>query len=787
MTDSTLENEVWLQRLREAGPVPQSRGGDLAGGPLPADLIPGYELLAEIGRGGQGIVFSALQVQTSRIVALKLLHDGPLASASAERRFQREIELSSALNHAGVLTIFDAGVAQDGRRFVVSRLLKGQPLDQWLEIEQPVLEQRLDVILQLCRALEHAHQRGVIHLDLKPSNVMVGASGKVCILDFGLARLLEHSANHSLSNGMIAGTPAYMAPEQVNQNPANWDTRTDLYALGVLLFEVITGRAPFSGDGTPLEVLKAVETTLPPSLQTLVQNQIPRQRVRDLDAICTKAMAKEPDLRYSSASAFALDLQAMMSGEQVMARGMDRSYRLRIALKRNRPAIAIILASLLFTTWFAYSARVQKTLRADAILSRDQARQAAIAFLHEVDPLIKTLPGAAPARQRIVLRGLEFLVQLQDQVGDDPQLAIHLATGYFLIGNIQADLYSSSFGLLEDSLQSYQNGLQLLDALQSADVKQQQEILRVRFDLLRKRGQILRGLARWEQVGAGVQLELKVAEQLVELNSADVRHQRYLALALEDMGWWVEHEGRLKESLDFQLRSQAILEELLTNHPNETGLQRDLAVGMFKIGQSLRALGRIDEAQHRFLQFLDAAASGDDMTSQTDRSTAHEWVSRLEFQRGNHDVALIHSAAAITILETLVATHSDNLNLRTSLATNLNHAGEVYLADEDFEYAHSAFHRFRQVAAALVVDFPQVARNHRLLAVSFYKEFEWHTAQGAKQPAQSTERGTSASLAKAALAECLAIFQFMQEQSLLSPDDSGVIESLESELSALDN
>ncbi len=749
---------------------------------MPADLIPGYELLAEIGRGGQGVVYRALHVETSRMVALKLLHDGPLASASAERRFQREIELTTSLDHAGVLTIFDAGKTSDGRRYVTSQIVQGLALDQWLMESRPSLEQRIDVVLQIAEALEHAHQRGVIHLDLKPSNVLVDENANACILDFGLARLLEKNVSDSFADGFTAGTPAYMAPEQI-QLPANeWDTRTDVHALGVLLYQAIAEKLPFPSTGTPLEILQAVESQAPPQLASKLS--MSAHQLRDLEAVCTKAMAKVPDSRYSGAAAFAADLKAMRAGRPVEARGMDRAYRLRLAIRRNRPAIAITLASLVLATWFGRTALVQQRLRSEADSSRDQARQAAMAFIEEIDPLIQSLPGAAPARKRIVARGLDFLQQLRNQ-NDDVSLALPLARGYFLIGNIQADLYTSSSNELNEAIHSYQLGLDLLDAAQpdSADMGRRMGIQR--FELLRKKGQVLRRMERWPEFAAGTEQGFELAQQLLEGNPDDVDCQRLTALALEDRGLWAGKEGRLEDALDLHLQAQAILQQMRGRLQDPERLDRDLAVGHHKIGMALLDLGRKNEAREQFIQFLESAPQDDGFVSQSDRATAHEWVGRIEFQLGNPEAAIDHLSSAVQILDSLLLQWSDSLRLRTMLATILNHSGEVHLASKNFDAAKLAFDRFHQTALALAVEFPAVPRNHRFVGVSHYKKFEWRIARRSSLADHEPQRHHDLVAARAALEQCILTFQEMKDAGLLAVEDSGVIEALQGELADL--
>ncbi|MDA1264852.1 MAG: serine/threonine-protein kinase, partial [Planctomycetota bacterium] len=185
------ELDSWTKHLRHAGPVPRARGGDLAGGPLPADTIPGYSILAEVGRGGQGVVYRALQVDTGRLVALKLLRDGPLASDDTLRRFRREVEIAAGLDHDGIVTVYEAGETPQGRQYVAMELVEGRRLDRHVEAAEPDFRARVELVLQVATAIEHAHRKGVIHLDLKPSNVVVDGEGVAKVLDFGLARSIQ--------------------------------------------------------------------------------------------------------------------------------------------------------------------------------------------------------------------------------------------------------------------------------------------------------------------------------------------------------------------------------------------------------------------------------------------------------------------------------------------------------------------------------------------------------------------------------------------------------------------
>jgi serine/threonine protein kinase len=256
-------HESWVQRLRTAG-LPPLAGP--AGGAAPQ--IAGYEILGELSRGGQGVVFRALQKSTKREVALKILREGPFAAPSARRRFEREIELAASLQHPHLVTIFDSGATADGRRFFVMDYVHGLALDRYLSARLPGLPVKLALFSKICHAVNYAHQRGIIHRDLKPSNILVSADGEPHILDFGLARqVAEADAAALTTTGLVAGTLPYMSPEQARGLPDGVDVRSDVYSLGVMLYEMLVGTYPYPVTGDVVQVLRHIAETPPSRLR----------------------------------------------------------------------------------------------------------------------------------------------------------------------------------------------------------------------------------------------------------------------------------------------------------------------------------------------------------------------------------------------------------------------------------------------------------------------------------------------------------------------------------------
>ncbi len=308
----------------------------------PDDVIPGYRLHAEIHRGGQGVVYQATQLATKRIVAIKVLLEGTWRSDRARRRFEREVELAAMLDHPHIVTIHDSGIAS-GRYYFAMAHVAGLRLDQHVREKELSIRQILELFVTICDAINYAHQRGVIHRDLKPGNILVDASGKPCILDFGLAKHADRVESIEVSiEGQVLGTIAYMAPEQASGRLADIDIRTDVYALGVILYELLVGRPPYELKGSLHGMLQTIQQTPPAA---------PRAMHRGLDdeleTILLRALAKERPRRYQSVAALGEDLSHYLRGEAIDAKRDSRMYVLRKTVRRYRIPLGLICAFVL--------------------------------------------------------------------------------------------------------------------------------------------------------------------------------------------------------------------------------------------------------------------------------------------------------------------------------------------------------------------------------------------------------------------------------------------------------
>ncbi|MEL6498178.1 MAG: tetratricopeptide repeat protein [Planctomycetota bacterium] len=310
-----------------------------------------YRIVGELGRGGMGIVYEAEQEKPRRTVALKVLSDAGNLRGLA-RRFEREAEFLGRLQHRGIAQVYEAGTARaednSGRAtdvsFFAMELIRGKRIDAYCDEHSVDRSARLELFAKVCDAVQHAHEMGVIHRDLKPDNIFVDDDGEPKVLDFGIARITDSDVQATTVQtevGQILGTVAYMSPEQVAGNPAAIDGRTDVYSLGVILFRLISGRMPLDITGKPIvEAARIVQHDEPTSLST-----IDRSLRGDIETIALTALDKERDRRYQDPAALAADVRRFLNDEPLTARPASTLYQLKKFTRRNRALVGGVVAS----------------------------------------------------------------------------------------------------------------------------------------------------------------------------------------------------------------------------------------------------------------------------------------------------------------------------------------------------------------------------------------------------------------------------------------------------------
>jgi serine/threonine protein kinase len=412
--------------------------------PADREIVPGYEVLRELGRGGMGVVYKARQVALQRVVALKMVLSGAHARERDLDRFRSEARAVANLHHPNIVEIYEFG-EHEGLPYYSLEYVEGGSLSRKIRGRPFPPHEAARIAEELARAIQYCHQRGVIHRDLKPSNILLqkksetqnpkcesagGGSSPALgipisdfdpkISDFGLAKLLESDPGLTKS-GMIMGTPSYMAPEQTQGRIRDVGPHTDIYALGTILYEMLTGWPPFRAESV-LETMELVGSCepMPPSR---VHSKVPR----DLDTICLKALAKDPHRRYRSALALAQDLERFLAGESILARREGTFSRIWRRVRR-RPATVVVFVLLIALAVGTISFIIQRAAQVNSLRNRFdddlEVQEWTAGHLSKMESLVSQLERLDPeeaAKKRQLLH-LRFARSVRDAILRSPNL-----------------------------------------------------------------------------------------------------------------------------------------------------------------------------------------------------------------------------------------------------------------------------------------------------------------------------------------------------------------------------
>jgi tetratricopeptide (TPR) repeat protein len=378
--------------------------------------VNGYRIEQELHRGGQGVVYRAVEESSGRVVALKCLSASAFPTSRQRRRFEREVELAAGLDHPNIVTVFHSGETPEGTLFFAMEYIDGHPLDVYARDAGLDGAATMRLFADVAHAVAHAHHRAVIHRDLKPANILVDADGVAHVLDFGIARAvagdLVHRGVTITEAGEFVGTLAYAAPEQLARGGHSATTSSDVYTLGVILYQLLTDRLPHPLDGSVEEIIGAIvrdDPRRPSALRPGVDT--------DLDAIVLKCLAKEPERRYASVDALLADVERFLAGRPIEARRGDAWYVLRKTVRRHRVSVAFA-ASLLLAITIGVSALAvlyQREQASHRTAERMRTRAERVErFLH--DALAQANPNEAP-RPDVTMR--DVLAAAAERVGGD--------------------------------------------------------------------------------------------------------------------------------------------------------------------------------------------------------------------------------------------------------------------------------------------------------------------------------------------------------------------------------
>ena len=553
--------------------------------------IGAYELLSCLGRGGMGEVYRARRAdaQYEKEVAIKLVRGG-YDTAFVLERFRTERQILANLDHPNIARLLDGGVTADGQPYLVMELVEGQPIDEYCETRGLSLPARLRLFREVCAAVSYAHQRLVVHRDLKPGNILVGAGGSIKLLDFGIAKLLQPTPaggapQDATQTSLMALTPAFSSPEQILG--LHITTASDVYSLGVVLFHLLTGRSPYRGALTSTrDAIQEVCETEPMRPSTAAAEVTRAGNARappdsDLDAITLRALRKEPERRYGSAEQLSEDLRRYLEGLPVKARGDRFSYRAGKFLRRHRvgaAATAVIALTLVAGIVAATrEARVAEQQRQRAERDLARVRKLANALMFELHDAIADLPGSTVARKLLVTRALEYLGEAASESSDNDDLNTELAVAYRKVGDIQGGYSSQNAGDSQAALDSYRKSVGLLEqvaARRGANAEARAEL-----------GRSLRALALGEYKLGNLSVASLVARRALELATQaqaaepqNVKRLRDLTKAESNYSVILDATGDSGAALDMGRKAIVTQEQVARALPGDRTEQRVLGV-----------------------------------------------------------------------------------------------------------------------------------------------------------------------------------------------------------------
>ena len=442
-----------------------------AASPGPGGRVGRYVIVERIGRGGMGEVFAAVRAdgQYERNVAIKVVRAG-LAAREALDRFRAERQILAGLDHPNIARLFDGGATESGAPYLVMELVDGVAIDEYCRSRSLSIAERLRLFVQVCSAVQYAHQRLVIHRDLKPGNILVTADGVPKLLDFGIAKVLD-PVGGAQETELRPFTPEYASPEQVRGEPVS--TASDVYALGVVLYQLLTGASPYRPPQATAGALADAITTQHPERPSTAAPALRRELGGDLDAIVLKALRKEPEHRYASVEQFADDVRRHLRGAPVTARKGTWTYLSWSFARRHRAAVsaaALVLATLVAgVVVTAREARIAEANRRRADARFNDVRKLANSLLFEVHDSIRDLPGATDARKLILQRSLEYLDSLAKESANEPGLTRELAAAYDRVATLQGNGFHLGIADTKGAAASFEKSLALREALARAN------------------------------------------------------------------------------------------------------------------------------------------------------------------------------------------------------------------------------------------------------------------------------------------------------------------------------
>lgn len=673
------------------------RGGVAVPESKPPTRIGNYHIIRRLGAGGMGIVYLAEQSNPKRRVALKVIRTAAVGARS-HMRFAREAEVLGRLKHPGIAQIYEAGQATtDGedRAFIAMEYVDGETLTDYIDRTRPAVTERLESFAVICDSVHHAHQKGIIHRDLKPGNILVQQEDTVSgrkpmpkVLDFGIARIIDDdSAAVTLSAPQhIIGTLMYMSPEQLEGDGREVDTRSDVYALGVVGYELLSGALPYDVRGKPsTEIIRRITDSAPTPL-----GHIDGRFSGDLETIFAKALEKDPQRRYDSTAAFAEDIRRFLNKQPIAARPPSTWYQLNKFAQRNSGLVAGVLAAIIglvggttFAVWKAVDARRERDRAVKAEALADMRLNEAIMAQRQAE-----FDAATAAAVTKFLR--ETLAAADPESADRSNATIREALDR-AAANISEDLYGQphveaeirlTIGKAYHTLGVFPDAAEHLErALELAEVIYRRESLPV-ADVLLSLGVLRRDMGDHETSEILLAECLRTREALLEAPNPNLASaQSALAATLVRM-------GRHNEAVELHERALRMQRDLLGDR------DPDVAESLARLAIAYRFLGRYDEAEKHYRESLAIRRAALRPDHPHIAVTLHNLGRVLNNMRRYDEAAKVMREAIDIIRRAMPGHHPRTANFLSSYANVLTRLGKF---DEAAERVREALEMQREL------------------------------------------------------------------------------------------
>jgi non-specific serine/threonine protein kinase/serine/threonine-protein kinase len=699
-----VELRAEVERLLRADDQASAFVGDAAAGiqRVAATVLPEsghigpYRIVRELGRGGMGTVFLGERddAQFTMRAAIKLIKRG-MDSDAVLQRFRHERQILAGLEHPNIGRLLDGGTSSEGLPYFVMEYVDGLPVDEYCRAHKLSIDERLQIFLQICAAVTYAHQHLVVHRDIKPSNILVTADRVPKLLDFGIARLVEAADDAPAVVTAFAAqamTPQYASPEQLRGERVT--TVSDVYALGVLLFELLAGERPYDVTGKSADEVRDIvanaEAATPSTVAARRGDQATAARLRgDLDAIVLTAMRRDPAERYGSAALLAEDVRRHLTARPVVARGDSLTYRATRFVRRRKLGVAAAAAVLLSlvggvvaTSWQARVARVE---RARAERRFADVRRLSTSFLFDFHDAIATLPGSTPARLLVVSKALEYLDSLATEAGDDRELQKELAAAYDRVGDVQGNPGAANLGDIDGAIKSYRKAEEIRRSL-AANAP---DALQARLDMATSTMRI--GYADFAR-GAVKDAVVRFQEALAtreEAYAAGVPSPSVARAALAEttarLCTTLIPIGDLPGAIANCRRNLSLTEELLKEKPDDRAILVMHAVNATGLGNALRLNRQPDDAAATLEDAIkrhEALLAKNPLDAEVRRRLAvsHTYLANVYIDRKQPEQASEEFGRAITELGSLAKADPANARIRTELSYMLNQRVRILVA-----------------------------------------------------------------------------------------------------------